>query len=304
MATSPNVIVTPTEVASVAASLAAQSLAVAGSLSRSYEADFGGRIGSSVQVRIPAAFQSRYRAINSNDDLATDNVDEQFVTVRLTDHAYSRAALTSAEMSLNLKDFGLQVLKPQVASITRRLENLAISALKAAPADTTLHVSTADPASTFSAARRILRARGVDAAETLYAAVSADLYEAIQNANAFDTNQTGATVDLGNASGIVRGFRVFEVPTLDEGEAIFYIGAAAHLAVRAPEPPLGVEASSSTVSEEGFAIRNVMAFDSVKAQSVSLVDTFVGVQALDLPVDNDGEVDLIPFGGVVHVIAA
>src|SRR4051812_27179120 len=101
MGTSPNTIVTPSEVAAVAASLAAQSLAVAGSLSRSYEAAFGGRVGPSVQVRFASAFQSRHRAINSDDDLATDNVDEQFAEVKLTEHAYSRAALTSAEMDLN-----------------------------------------------------------------------------------------------------------------------------------------------------------------------------------------------------------
>ncbi|ANF30819.1 hypothetical protein A0130_03190 [Leifsonia xyli] len=304
MATSPNTLVTPTQVAAVAAELAAQSLTVAGTLSRSYESEFGGRIGSSVQVRIPAAFQSRYRAINSTDDLATDNVDEQFVEVKLTDHAYSRAALTSAEMSLDIQNFSAQVVKPQVGSITRRIENLAIATLKAAPADTTITYSATDPAATFSAARRVLRSRGIDASVPLYAAVSADVYEDVQNANAFDTNQSGATVDLGNASGIIRGFRVFEVPSLSDGEIVFYVAAAAHLAVRAPEAPLGVESASSTTSENGFAIRNVMSFDSVKAQSVSLVDTFVGVQALDLPVDSAGTVDLVPFGGVVHVLAA
>lgn len=289
-----------TDVATTAAKIVGKDLNLAALISRDVEAEFAPGKGATIRVPVPAAIPTRTKGIfDTTTTLVADDLEEQFISVTLADHLYNLAVLSEGDLSLDIKDYAGQVLRPQARAIATKIEALTATAMSAVPATTTVSYTAAAPAKAFTAARRILRDNGVPGEAALRAAVGANVYADLLDA------PTGQGFD---ANGAVRGFQVVESTRLDADDIVAFIPQAFSLVVRAPQVPNGAGYGASIktpVEQDGataFAIRVINDYDSGVAADRSLVSTFAAVTAMPLPVDDEnGHVDLVEHGGVVRL---
>jgi hypothetical protein len=287
-----NTFLTPEDIAKTAAALVGADLGLAALISRDLEAGFTAGKGATVKVRIPGAIAAQTRGIfDKSTPIVLDEIAEQSVDVTLTDNVYNAVALSAGDLDLEIEDFGRQVLAPQTRAIVRDVERRVAAALQATPADETITYAAATPAKAFTAARRVLRANGVSAETPLLAAVGANVYADLLDGPA-------GTFD---ADGKVRGITVHENTRLDADEIVVFIRDAFALVVRAPMPPEGA-AHAATVRTDGFALTHVRDYDGSVLADRSILQAFVGCQAMPLAVDQeDGTVDLVANGGAVRI---
>ncbi len=248
-----------------------------------------------MSVRVPGAVAPQTRGIfDKATPLVLGEIAEKSIAVTLTDHAYTAVALADGDLSLGIEDFARQVLAPQMSAIVKDVERRVAVAMKATPETTSIAYDAAAPAKAFTAMRRTLRQNGVTAETPLLAAVGSNVYADLLDAAAsFDADGTS-----------VRGFQIVESTRLAPTEVVAYVKNAFALVVRAPRVPEGASHGAS-VSEKGFALRVLRDYDASVAADRSLVSTFLGVQSLPLPVDNEnGTVTLVANGGAVRVDTA
>ncbi|MCZ4301358.1 hypothetical protein [Microbacterium oxydans] len=290
--------------AQTAAKLVGMDFNLAGLISRDVEADFAPGRGSTVRVAVPAAIPTRTKGIyDRTTPLVADDLNEQFIEVELKDHLYNVAVLSAGDFSLDITDFGRQVLLPQTRAIAAKVEALTAATMSATPETTSIPYAAATPAKAFTAARRVLRANGVPGDSILRAAVGSSVYADLLDA------PVGQGFD---ADGKVRGFEVVESTRLADSDIVAFVPEAFTLVARAPMVPAGAAHGASTVTpvldnERGaqFAVTAVVDYDSTVAADRSLVSTFAAVQAMPLPVDNeDGTVTLLAHGGAVRIDTA
>lgn len=290
-----NTLLTAENIARVAATVVGQDLGLAGKVYRDLEADFQTGKGNKVKVRVPGAVAAHTRGIyDTSTPLVSDEIAEQSIDVELTDHVYDRVTLSEGDLDLELKDFTRQVLGPQAAAIVKHIEKSVAAAMKATPESAALAYSAAAPAKTFTQIRKALRDNGVPTETPLIAAVGSGVYADLLDA------PTGTW----DENGKVRGFEIVESTRLASDEIVGFVKNAFALVVRAPQVPQGAPFGAS-VSEGGFSLRYIRAYDDTVAADRSTVSAFVGVQPMPLAVDNeDGTISLVENGGAVRVLTA
>ncbi|GAA4981260.1 P22 phage major capsid protein family protein [Actinopolymorpha pittospori] len=280
-----NTFYTPAQVASVALALVRGDLVLARTVNRDYEAGFGGGRGTVVNVRKPATLNARKRSIGAGTAIQTDSISESTVAVTMTDMIYSAVDLTDEDLSLNLEDFGRQVLAPQVTAVAEEVEDTVVAAFQAL-AESAVAVagsySATNPTAQFVTLRQILRDRKVPATN-LTAAVGTGVYADLLNSGALKGyDQSGSTDALRNAEvGKVHGFTIIESNRLAHDEIVAYHRDAFTLAIRAPRVPEGVSFGQSA-SGDGFAMRYIRDYDSSLLADRSVVSTFIGCQAMNM----------------------
>ncbi|PZQ88173.1 MAG: hypothetical protein DI534_11930 [Leifsonia xyli] len=290
-----NTLYTAEQAVEILSVIASADLNLAATISRDVEVGFQPGSGLTVHVRIPGSTKASTKdPSDTTTAIGLGSIVEQTVPVTLTKNVASRVPLSEADLSLNLKDFGKQVLRPQAASLVEDVEQAVADVMQDTPL-TTLAYDAANPAKLFTLARAELRSRGVNAQTPLLAAVGAGVYGALLDGpeRTFDAN------------GTVRGFTVLESTRLAADEAIFYVKNAFALALRAPEAPdAPFAASVKAESENGsFAARLVRAFSTERGVEESLVNVLRGVRSLPLPVLDPatGATDLVEHGGAIRV---
>ncbi len=290
-----NTLLTPSDIAQVAATLVGKDLGLAALVYRDLEAEFNGHRGNVVKIRVPGAVASQTRGIyDTSTPLVSDEIVEQSINVSLTDHVYDSVPLSEGDLDLSILDFTTQVLLPQASGVVRHVERAVASAMRATPESTSITYAAATPAKTFTQIRRQLRDNGVTTDTPLIAAVGSGVYADLLDGpvGTFDEN------------GNVRGFQIVESTRLASDEIVGFVKNAFALVVRAPSVPAGAPYGAS-VSAGGFALRHIRSYDPTVAVDRSLVSAFVGVQAMPLAVDHeDGTVTLLEDGGAVRVVTA
>jgi hypothetical protein len=286
----------PSDVAAVAAKLVGKDLNLARLIARDFESDFGGGSGSTVAVRVPGSVKaSRRDARDLTTPLAQSTIVEQTIPVTLDELVYSNVPLAVGHYDLDLADFGQQVLRPQARAIAVDVETQVVAALQATPETTSLTYDASNPARIFTAIRRQLRSAGVQADESLFAAVGAGVY-----ADLLDSDADVEADQFVKA----RGFQIHESTRLADDEIVAFCRPAFALVVRAPSVPDGVP-FGATIREDDFALTALQAFSTETASNRSIVEALVAVQAMPLAVDReDGTVDLIDNAGAVRVLTA
>jgi len=292
MVDSPNTLLTAEKIARTAAAIAGQDLGLGALVHRDLAAEFGGGSGATVKVRVPGAVKTNTRTPYSMDTLVTSAVVEQSIDVTLTEEAYNVVPLARGDLDLSIENHAAQVLRPQSQSVAKHAEKAIATAMSATTASTTITYDPAKPATAVVQARRVLRTNGVDANTPLLAVAGARVYADLLLAEAFD--ESGEKV---------HGVAVHENSRIAEDDLLVFVRDAFVLAVRGPVAPEGAPVSYS-VSEEGFALTYVRAFDPSIGVDKSIVSAFIGAQAMPLAVDReDGTVDLVEGGGAVRVVA-
>lgn len=333
---------TPDEAARVLANIAAEDAVLAALVGRNFATDLmaGGKGGAPIAIEIPRTLIARSRDVDEVEaNIVMDKIVEQEYTLNLARvHDYSAIPLSEADMTLNLKDFSKQVLKPQAEAIVDKLEHKVAEALlgvgvtglvnepspDGGTTPATYHTyDPANPTAYFTRIRQALRRNGVSPIG-LNVVVGTEVFANLLDAKAIeDVSQSGSTAALREAGiGKIRGFNIVESTRVPDTEILAFHRDAVTLATRAPVAPAGASFAAN-VAEKGFSLRYIRDYIADKTVDRSLVSTFSGVAILptykiernyDGTYDGDGgtqsastgtvSVTEIPNGGILHLDTA
>ncbi|WP_336214394.1 P22 phage major capsid protein family protein [Nonomuraea sp. LPB2021202275-12-8] len=297
----PNTFLTPSVIAKQALATLYETCVMAQLVHRDYDSEFAARIGDTVNVRKPAVFTAQ--EYTRQQGITIQNASEGSIPVTLNHFADVSFAVTTEELTLEIEDFGAQLLNPAMEAISQKIDRDILSLRDdilqevgrtgqwpSNPAGA--NVFTHNNPRTGIDARRVLNQRNVPASDR-YAVVGPELEALWLGDDLFNrADARGDTDGLREAS---LGRRVFgfdpyqtqniHIPTQVTGASTTEVGVAFHrtafaLVTRPLVLPQGA-ANAAVESYKGFGLRVVMDYDLDKKQDVVSIDCLYGTKTLD-----------------------
>lgn len=260
---------------------------------------FKGAFGDTISLRVPARTTARTRtfrgarpeASEGSGVIVMDELTETKVDVTLDTAPYSAVAITDEELTLDITNFGEQILTPQVRACAEAVENAVAAEMTGATYATNLTLDTADPFNTVVDARVALNKANVPMGDR-FLVVGADLEGIFLKSDHLNTvDKSGTDSALRRAViGRLAGFDAVIVSNALPSNVAFAFHKSAYvLSMQAPAIPEGATFGASR-SAYGLAMRWLRDYDFRNVQDRSLVDTYIGTNIVaDGPlVDLDG----------------
>ncbi|MBA0054291.1 hypothetical protein E0L36_26600 [Streptomyces sp. AJS327] len=272
----------PEVVTSTALGILEQELVMANLVWANPGFDFAGAKDDTVTVRLPGkttANEYEWRNDRSADIVLSDIVEDS-VSVTLNKDIYSAVALTDEELSLDISDFGAQVLRPQVKAVATAIDTGVKNLITGASYATTVTVNEDQFFRGVVAMRTALNKENVPQ-EGRVLLVGAEVEAAFLNSQMIrDVSQSGSDSALRSATlGRVAGFDVVVSNLLGPTEMYAFVPSAFILATRAPAVPSGATFASSQ-SFEGLSMRWIRDYDPMKLRDRSVVSIFAGFNVM------------------------
>lgn len=284
-----NTFLKPTVITAQALGLLEREIVLPGLVWRNAVADFNNAAGDTVSVRVPARTQARTRTLrgargSSSEGtgiITLDDLTETKVDVTLDTDVYNAVPITDEELSLDIVDFGSQILAPQVRAVAEGIENALADRMQGATYATTLTLDASDPYKTAVDASVALNKANVPRTER-FLVVGANMEGAFLKSDHLSrVDQAGTDSALRDAQiGRLAGFGpVYASNALDPDVGFAFHRTAFILAMRAPAVPGGASFGESR-TYEGLAMRWLRDYDFRNVQDRSLVDVFIGTASV------------------------
>jgi hypothetical protein len=269
----------PSKIASTGLGILRRETVIPSLLWRLSEADFKGAAGDTVSVRLPAFSAARSRTLRSGTARVRDDLAEQKVDVTLDTDIYKDVKISDEELTLDITNFGEQVLNPLMAGVAEKLEDVAISKIAGAAHAKSIAFSYSSGNAwndLIVPARELLNKARVPQAGRVLAVGSGVETELLSTDLFVHADKSGSTTALEEAIiGRKAGFTIVSVPGLAPDEAYAFHATAFPLVNMAPVVPAGAPYGASE-SYNGAAIRVVRVLDSDTIQDVLALDSWVG----------------------------
>jgi hypothetical protein len=283
-----NVFIKPTVIASTALGLLEREIVLPGLVWRDAGGDFAGAGGDTISIRVPARTQARTRALRgsrpstSEGDgiISMDALTETKVDVTLDTAVYSAIPVTDEELTLDIRDFGAQILDPQVRAVAEGIENAVAAEMTGATYAANLTFDATDPYKTLVDAYTALNKSNIPR-EGRAVVCGADVENLILKSDHLSrVDQSGSDDALRRAEmGRLAGFPIYVTNALPANWAVAFHRTAFVLGMRAPAIPSGVSFGASQ-SAFGLAMRWLRDYDFRNVQDRSLVDTYIGTNTV------------------------
>lgn len=285
-----NTFIKPTVVNRTALGLLLREIVLPGVVWTNGVGDFAGAFNDTITIRIPARATARRRTLRGTGgarNITLDSLTEQQVAVQLTEDVYSAVPVTDEELTLDIADFGEQILTPQVRAVVEMLEADIAACIQGAAYQSTTTVGTGD-AATYNAvvdAREFLNTQNVAMnGRTLLVGPGFEsaLLKDPQFAR-FDHTGDASNTALREASiGRIAGSDVVRSNALRRGEAYLFHKSAYIFANRAPNVPAGVPFGNSTAFQN-LSMRWIRDYDATTLTDRSVINSFAGYLAVSDP---------------------
>jgi hypothetical protein len=285
--------------------------------------EFTGALNDTVTMRVPARRTARKRTLRAGTAIVNDTSKEFGVPVQLTTDVYNGAPITDEELTLDITDFGTQILQPQTRAVAEGLEAEIVDEIENATYATTIDADDAefdddlgntDWYKVAVRARRELNEQNVPPTERYWLVGSAIEEKLLTSDRLVTVQQLGpeAAATFHNASiGMIAGFVVIPTTEIDEDASYAYHRSAFVLATRAPIVPRGVAFGTTQqlggnggLGDTGFvggvSARWIMDYDYTNTTDRSLVNAWAGTATVVDPIDITGA----DSGGNKHLIRA
>jgi hypothetical protein len=222
-----------------------------------------------------------------------DKIGTTFVSITLNQHTYSQVAVTNEQLTLDITNYGQEILAPQIKAIIDRINLKIITALAAAPLKiTNLNAAAADKPSAFALkARRVLNDAGVPQPGRFILCGTNVEDWMLSSDELTDPQFSGGDAAIKEATlGRLRGFNIISGSSLI-GDNDIYVGHRSGLLVAnvAPEVPIG-STDAFRASGGGFSLLGTRDYVPTYQQSLSTVSTFTGVSSVndEITLDSHG----------------
>jgi hypothetical protein len=205
-----------------------------------------------------------------------DELTETKVDVTLDTAVYSAVPVTDEELTLDLVDFGAQILEPQVRAVAEGVENAVAAEMTGATYAVNLTFDSTDPWKTLVDAHVALNKANIPRTDRVVVA-GADVEAAILKSDHLArVDQSGSDSALRRAEmGRLANFPVYVTNAIPSNLAFAFHKTAYVLGMRAPVKPDGVPYGASQ-SAHGLSMRWLRDYDFRNVQDRSLVDTYIG----------------------------
>lgn len=283
----PNVFEKPSRVVDTAIGLLLREIVLPGVVWTNGLGDFAGTLNDTVDIRIPARTTARkrqLRATGSGRNIQTDTLSEDKIPVQLTDDVYNAVPVTDEELTLDITDFGRQIVMPQVRAVVEGLENDIAAMIQGATYETTVHVGTGagDTWKAYVAARKALNTANVPMANR-YLVGGAGWEAALLTDPQFvqyDHTGDSANTALRDAKiGRIGNTEFITSNALREGEAYLYHKSAFIFANRAPLVPRGAVYGAIRAAE-GLSLRAIQDYDAMTSTDRSIINSYAGYKVV------------------------
>lgn len=249
---------------------------------RDAAANYTGAKNDTITLKLPAYAKAKKRALRSGAARVKSQLHERSVDVKLDTDIYMDVPVSDEQMTLDISDFGGQILNPMAGGTVRSQEEEIYAKMAGATyADNHEFAwDLADIKGSIAHARELLNKANVPMSNRTLVVGSEVDTEMIQVDNFVKANESGTTDALREAIlGRIYGFTVVTSPLLDPGEAFALHSTAFALASRAPLVPAGAPWGTSQ-AHDGFAVRFVRVFDPNEVEDRVISDMWCGVNVV------------------------
>jgi hypothetical protein len=297
-----NVFIKATRVASAALGLLEREIVLPGLVWRDAGGDFAGAAGDTITIKVPARTQARTRALRGVRPttsegagiITMDELTETSVDVTLDTDVYSAVPITDENLTLDIADFGTQILEPQIRGVAEGIENAVAAEMTGATYAVNLTFDGTDPYKTFVDAHVALNKVNVPRTERFVVA-GADVEALVLKSDHLSrVDQSGSDAALRRAEiGRMANFPIYVSNALPANLAFAFHRTAYVLGMRAPVIPAGATFGASQ-SAFGLSMRWLRDYDFRNVQDRSLVDTYIGTSIV---ADGANEVQTVTVTG-------
>ena len=243
-----NTFLKATRIAAQALGLLEREIVLPALVWRDATGDFAGAGGDTISLRVPAKTTARTRALRGTRGTSSegtgiitmDDLTETKVDVTLDTAVYSAVPVTDEELTLDIANFGDQVLMPQVRAVAEGVENVPMT--------------------------------------ERYAVVGADVEALLLKSDHLSRyDGSGDNTALRDALvGRIAGFNQVYVSNALPADVGFCFHRTAYvLGMRAPQVPQGASFGASQAYQD-LAMRWIRDYDFRNVQDRSLVDVYLG----------------------------
>lgn len=274
---------TAQQISSLGVDLLRRRLVLANTVSQVPSNEFSGDNGDTITLRLHNRRDARVQD-SPGSNITFDDVEEDSAEVSVV-QLYDATRLTDHHLSLQLADFGRQVLMPQTDAVARGAEDQLADVMNDLSSDASFD-SDNDPEDTE---QRILEAREELMAEdvppdNLYAAVSPQIATRVLSVPKFvRVNESGTSAALRQGIiGSLYGFTFIQTNAINSGSALFYHSSAFAFSTFPPAQVIGQTAvQSSVTSEQGVSLRTLTQWNPSRLSHEHVVTTFAGAGLVD-----------------------
>lgn len=242
--------------------------------------DFRGSKGDTISLRLPAYGKANKRTLRGGAARTKSALHERKVDVSLTQDIYMDVPISDEEMTLDIEDFGSQVLTPVLGGVARALEDEVATLITGATYANSVEFDVAHPKAVIAEARELLNKANVPAGQRTLL-IGSEIDTAIIQLDDFVRFDASGTTDTLREAmiGRVYGFDVVTSNLIAPGEAFAFHQTAYVLNSRAPIVPAGAP-WGATQSFAGFAVRTVRVFDPDEVEDRFVADAWCGTNVV------------------------
>lgn len=249
--------------------------------------DFAGAKNDTITIRLPAYTSARKRVLRGGVPIVMDELNEKAVNVDLDEDLYKAVPISDEELTLDIANFGEQVLTPVVSSVARAAEDKVEALMTGAAYETTIELDDAKPYDTLIDVRQKLNEARVPMAGRGLAVGSQIEAKILKSDQLARVDQAGSDDALREAViGRIAGFTAVSAPALAPGEGYAFHRTAYALSLRSPVVPEGATFGASE-SFNGLSMRVLRDYDFMFVRDRLLADVFAGANI----VADDGRFD-------------
>lgn len=260
--------------------------------------DFAGVKDDTITIRVPAFTTSRTRVLRSAGPLVMDDLSETSVDVKLDTDVYKGVLVTDENLTLDISDFGAQVLSPILRAVVMGIEDELADTISGADYALTGAFSEAAPLHSVLSARRQLNdcyvpasGRALVVGSEIEQIILEDLASRPVAAPAEQNALTDATISTNYG-----GFHVVLANGLAPDAAYAIHKTAFVLSSRAPVVPDGATWGAS-MSNGGFAIRVIKDYDPLYVRDRCIGSSWIGSDVVKDDGDVNGDGQFVPEDG-------
>lgn len=272
-----NTFLTPDIIAREALMVLRNNAVMANLVHRDYSDEFVAGVGDTVTIRKPAKFQAN----EFNGSLTVQDATEGSVSVTLSKHLDVSFAVTSKQMTLDIKDFSQQLLVPAMQAFADKIDSYLLGLASSVTNEVSYTSGTDNIRTKLVDARKYLTAAAAPMTDRRF------VYGSDIEADLLKTDLFLAADKVGDEGTALReaslgrkfGLDFYVDQNVGSDNLVFHKNAFA-LVTRQLELPLG-NANASIVNYDGFGLRVVYGYDMDKKTDTISIDMLCGVKVLD-----------------------
>lgn len=224
---------------------------------------------------------------NKDRKIVTDEIHERQVEIKLDTYLYKAFDFLREEQTLDIADFGAQVLNPMVTALTETAEDRIATHIRGANYVEQVEVQDKERGfyEALIDAGKFLNANRVPRAGRVAILGSEMEARALKDPTLVDVDRSGSTGALRDAQiGRIAGVNMIASDAIEPDALYMFHPTAFPTVFRAPAPARSI-AHSASMSAGGFAMSYWESLDSTNDSDRAFLGTFFGINTLLDPKD-------------------